>query len=120
MPNYHVIVHGTDRDGLANLSRVHHVYVYRQTLIDDGSGYRVSALADEQTIQRLQRAGYQVEQHDDVHHAVQRIRHRAALGEHGHGLSPATRMPVEQLPYTQTKPATARSYDCHAQAEPPV
>ncbi|HET9257673.1 MAG TPA: hypothetical protein VFO16_21085 [Pseudonocardiaceae bacterium] len=77
MPNYHVIVHGSDREAMADLGRAHHIYVYRQTLIDDGLGYRVSALADERTILRLQRAGYQVEQHDDVHQIAEHIRHRA-------------------------------------------
>jgi hypothetical protein len=73
MPSYHVTVHGADREAMTNLRRAYPIYVYRQTLTDDGLGYRVSALADEQTILRLQRAGYQVEQHDDVHQAAQHL-----------------------------------------------
>jgi hypothetical protein len=61
---------------MAELGRAHHVYVYRQTLADEDTGYRVSALADEQTITRLQGAGYRIEQHEDVHQAVQDILRR--------------------------------------------
>jgi hypothetical protein len=67
MPNYHITVHGADREAMADLERVHDVYIYRQTLANEGTGYRVSALADEQAITRLQGAGYRVERHEDVH-----------------------------------------------------
>jgi hypothetical protein len=71
MPNYHVTVHGTDREAMADLVRVHNVRVYGQTLTEEGAGYRVSALADEQTITQLRGAGYGVEQHEDVDEATQ-------------------------------------------------
>lgn len=83
MSNYYVTVYGTDREAMAGLGRAHDVYVYRQTLIDEGLGCRVSALADEQAIVRLQRAGYHVEQHDDVHQVAQRLRSHARCGEQG-------------------------------------
>ncbi|MGH3693764.1 MAG: hypothetical protein ACRDRX_07195 [Pseudonocardiaceae bacterium] len=73
MPNYHVTVHGPDRTALVGLGRAHHAYVYLQTLAADDSGYRVSALADGQTVARLRGAGYRVEQHEDVHQAAQDI-----------------------------------------------
>ncbi len=62
MPSYHVTVHGADREALVGLGRAHHAYVYLQTLAVDDMGYRVSALADGQTIVRLRGAGYRVEQ----------------------------------------------------------
>ncbi|MCA1708532.1 MAG: hypothetical protein LC808_36730, partial [Actinobacteria bacterium] len=55
MPKYSVTVHGADREAMAELGRAHHVYVYRQTLTDEDTGYRVSTLADEQPITRLRR-----------------------------------------------------------------
>ncbi|HEV7453436.1 MAG TPA: hypothetical protein VGO16_19075 [Pseudonocardiaceae bacterium] len=71
MPNYHVSIHGADREAMADLVRAHHVRVYDQTLTDEDTGYRVSALADDETIKRLQGAGYRVEQHEDVDEAAQ-------------------------------------------------
>jgi hypothetical protein len=71
MPNYHITIHGADREAMADLVRAHHVRVYGQTLTDQDTGYRVSALADDETIQRLQSAGYRVEQHEDVDEAAQ-------------------------------------------------
>ncbi|MDQ3765075.1 MAG: hypothetical protein M3460_27300 [Actinomycetota bacterium] len=120
MPNYHVTVHGTDREAMADLGRAHHVYVYRQTLIDEGLGYRVSALADEQTILRLQGAGYQVERHDDVHQVVQHLRHHAAFGQHGHSFAPVTRKRVVLLPHAQMKSPDARAHDRRASKWPLV
>ena len=70
MPNYHVTIHGADREAMADLVRVHHVHVYRQTVADHDSGYRVSARADEQTIKRLTDAGYRVERHEDLDEAA--------------------------------------------------
>ena len=32
MPNYHVTIHGADREAMADLVRAHHVRVYGQTL----------------------------------------------------------------------------------------
>lgn len=71
MPNYHVTIHGADREAMADLVRAHHVTVFRQTLTDQDTGYRVSALANEEMIKRLRGAGYRVEQHEDVDEAAQ-------------------------------------------------
>lgn len=71
MPNYHVTIHGADREAMADLVRVHHVRVYGQTIAEEDTGYRVSGLADEDTIEQLQGAGYRVEQHEDVDEAAQ-------------------------------------------------
>ena len=70
MPNYHVTIHGADREAMADLVRAHHVRVYGQTLTEADTGYQVSALADDETIERLQGAGYRVEQHEDVDEAA--------------------------------------------------
>lgn len=70
MPNYHVTIHGADREAMADLVRAHHVRVYGQTLTEEDTGYQVSALADDETIKRLQSAGYRVEQHEDVDEAA--------------------------------------------------
>lgn len=70
MPNYHITIHGADLEAMADLVRVHRVRVYGQTLTEEDTGYRVSALADEETIKRLQGVGYRVEQHEDVDEAA--------------------------------------------------
>lgn len=53
MPNYHITIHGADREAMADLVRVHRVRVYGQTLTEEDTGYRVSALADEETMQAV-------------------------------------------------------------------
>ena len=66
MANYHVTVQGADREAMADLVRVHGLRVYPQTLREVADGERVSAVADEEMISRLRRAGYHVEEHEDV------------------------------------------------------
>ena len=66
MPNYHITIHGVDREAMADLVRAHRVRVYGQTLTEEDTGYRVSALANDEAITRLKGAGYRVERHEDV------------------------------------------------------
>ena len=66
MANYHVTVHGTDRQAMADLVRVHGLRVYPQTLREAAHGDTVAAVADEEMIRRLRGAGYLVEEHEDV------------------------------------------------------
>ena len=66
MANYHITVHGADRQAMADLVRVHGVRVYPQTLQEGVDGDRVSAVADHDLIQRLRTAGYLVDEHEDV------------------------------------------------------
>ena len=66
MANYHVTVQGTDREAMADLVRVHGLRLCPQTLREVATGELVSAVADDEMISRLRRAGYQVEAHEDV------------------------------------------------------
>jgi carboxypeptidase T len=66
MSNYHVTIHGADRPALADLVRVHGVHVYPQTLHEGPGDYRVDAVADDDTIERLVAAGFGVDRHEDV------------------------------------------------------
>lgn len=70
MANYHITIHGSDREAMADLVRVHHVHVYRQTVAERDGGYRVSARANDETIKRLIDAGYQVQRHEDLDEAA--------------------------------------------------
>ena len=70
MPTFHITVHGTDREAMADLVRTHRVRVLPQTLDEEGPEPRVDAMADEPTIRRLTDAGYRVEQHEDVAEAA--------------------------------------------------
>src|SRR3954452_5702336 len=70
MPTFHITVRGADREAMADLVRVHGVRVLPQTLDEQGSEYRVDAMADEAIIQRLTDAGYRVERHEDVDEAA--------------------------------------------------
>jgi ligand-binding sensor domain-containing protein len=69
MPNYHVTIQGADREAMADLVRVQHVHVYRQTVAERDSGYRVSARADDETIKWLIDTGYWVDRHEDLDQA---------------------------------------------------
>jgi hypothetical protein len=80
MSNYHITVYGADREAMADLVRAHRVRVFGQTLTDEGAGCRVSAVADEETIDRLRGVGYRVERHEDVDEAAQE-----SLGQVGRG-----------------------------------
>lgn len=66
MPNYHITVHGTEREAMADLVRVHGIRVYAQTLDENPEDCRVDAIADEPAIGRLVAAGYRVDRHEDV------------------------------------------------------
>ncbi len=66
MANYHITVHGADRQAMADLVRVHGIRVYPQTLTEGADGDRVSAVADDDAIARLRGAGYLVQEHEDV------------------------------------------------------
>jgi len=66
MANYHITVRGADRQAMADLVRVHGLRVYPQTLRQGTDGDRVSAVANEEMIERLRTAGYVVEEHEDV------------------------------------------------------
>jgi hypothetical protein len=89
MPNYHVTVHGTDRDSMADLVRRHGTRVYAQTLQERPGTCQVDAIADEDMINTLRAAGYTVDRHEDVDEAAQESlgdvgtgnRYRQATGE---------------------------------------
>ena len=66
MANYHVTVHGPDRQAMADLVRVHGLRVYPQTLREVAGGDKVSAVADDEMIRRLRAAGHLVDEHEDV------------------------------------------------------
>ena len=71
MPNYHVTVHGTDRNAMADLVRRHGTRVYPQTLQERPESSQVVAVADEDMITALVDAGYTVDRHEDVDEAAQ-------------------------------------------------
>ena len=85
MPNYHVTVHGTGREALADLVRVHGLRVYAQTLDEQPTDPRVDAIADDATIGRLVAAGFRVDRHEDIDQAAQE-----SIGEVGQGNRYAT------------------------------
>ena len=80
MPVFHITVHGTDREAMADLVRVHGVRVLPQTLDEGGAEPRVDALVDEATIQRLTDAGYRVERHEDIDEAAREDLHQVGRG----------------------------------------
>jgi hypothetical protein len=68
MPHYHITIYGNDRAAMADLVlvRVHGVTVLRRTFAEHDDGYRVSAIADQDTIDGLAGVGYRVDRHEDV------------------------------------------------------
>jgi hypothetical protein len=89
VPNYHITVHGTDRDSMADLVRLHETRVYAQTLQERPGTCQVDAIADDDMINKLRAAGYTVDQHEDVDAVAQESlsdvgtgnRYRQAAGE---------------------------------------
>ena len=71
MPNYHITVHGTDRNSMADLVRLHGTRVYAQTLQERPATCQVDAIADDDMIEKLRAAGYTVDQHEDVDEVAQ-------------------------------------------------
>jgi carboxypeptidase T len=73
MAAYHVTIFGADRAAMADLVRVHRIYVFPQTLIESPQPYQgqdypyaITAVADEDSIEWLHDAGYGIEQHENV------------------------------------------------------
>lgn len=67
MPNYRITITTKDREAMLDLVRKHKVQVLDHgTRYSDSLGYSVDAIADSSTIKMLQKAGYQIEQHEDV------------------------------------------------------
>jgi carboxypeptidase T len=66
MPHRHVTVRGAGREAMADLVREHGITVYAQTLSDDGDRSSVRASLSDDDAARLERAGYEVERHEDV------------------------------------------------------
>jgi hypothetical protein len=71
MPNYHVTVHGTDRNSMADLVRKFGTTVYAQTLQERPDACQIDAVADDDMISTLVGAGYTVDRHEDVDEAAQ-------------------------------------------------
>lgn len=80
MPNYHITVHGTDRDSMADLVRRYGTRVYAQTLQEHAETSQVDAIADDDMISQLVEAGYTVDRHEDVDAAA-----KDSLGDVGTG-----------------------------------
>ncbi len=80
MPNYHVTVHGTDRNSMADLVRRYSTRVYAQTLQERPESSQVDAIADDDMISQLLDAGYTIDRHEDVDVAAQ-----DSLGDVGTG-----------------------------------
>jgi hypothetical protein len=67
MPRYRVTISGQGKEAMADLVRLHQVVVLHRTSRHQGrQRYTVEALADDDVIQKLADAGYDVERHEDV------------------------------------------------------
>ena len=80
MARYHVVITGSDPAQMAALVSDHGIGVLRQTLKTVPEGHAVSAIATNDEIRRLTKAGYHVERHEDVDKAA-----KATLKDVGRG-----------------------------------
>lgn len=70
MAQFHITVHGADREAMADIVRVHGVRVYGQTLKERGGGFQVDGVGDDAVIAALTGAGYRVDRHEDLDEAA--------------------------------------------------
>jgi hypothetical protein len=67
MPRYRVTITSTDREAMLDLVRKHNIQVFDHgNRYSAAAGYSVDALADATEIRHLRKAGYGLEQHEDV------------------------------------------------------
>jgi hypothetical protein len=65
-PRYRITVTGRSRDAMLDLVRKYRIAVFDHGSRSTEAGYVVDAVAEPREIARLKRAGYQVQQHDDM------------------------------------------------------
>jgi hypothetical protein len=67
MPRFRITITSKDREAMLDLVRKHKIQIFDHGgRYSDSAGYSVDAVAEPPDIQKLQQAGYRVEQHEDV------------------------------------------------------
>ena len=67
MARYRITITGKDREAMLDLVRKHNLQVFDHgNRYSDSEGYTVGALAEPADIQVLEKAGYEIERHEDV------------------------------------------------------
>ena len=67
MPRYHITIQSKDRQAMLDLVLKHNIQVLDHTTHTTPSGiYSTDAIVEPAVIQKLEKAGYKVEQHEDV------------------------------------------------------
>ena len=67
MPRYRITITGKDREAMLDLVRKHNLQVFDHgNRYSDSEGYSIGALAEAADIQVLEKAGYNVQHHEDV------------------------------------------------------
>ena len=67
MPRYRITITGKDREAMLDLVRKHKLQVFDHgNRYSDSEGYSVGAVAEPADIHALEKAGYQIQRHEDV------------------------------------------------------
>ena len=67
MPRYRITITGKDREAMLDLVRKHKIQVFDHgNRYTDSVGYSVGAMAEPADIQALEKAGYQIQRHEDL------------------------------------------------------
>lgn len=81
MPRYRTTISSRDREAMLDLVRKHKIQVDDHSArTTESGGYSVDAILEPPDIQKLEQAGYHVQQHEDVDEAG-----KARQKEVGHG-----------------------------------
>ncbi len=67
MPRYRTTITGKDREAMLDLVRQHKIEVFvHSARSTESGGYSVDAILEPADIQKLEKAGYDVQRHEDV------------------------------------------------------
>ena len=66
MPRYRITITSKDREAMLDLVRKHKIQVFDHGNRSTEAGYIVGAIAEPADIEKLKKAGYGVQQHEDV------------------------------------------------------
>ena len=66
MPRYRITITSKDREAMLDLVRKHKIQVHDHAIQFTEAGYAVHAIAEPADIDKLKKAGYRVQQHEDV------------------------------------------------------
>jgi len=81
MPRYRITITSKDRDAMLDLIRKHRIQVFDHGSGSTEGGYRADAIAEPTDIDKLEKAGYKIQQHEDVDELGKRRQQEVGCGD---------------------------------------